>query len=214
MSEQKIYDQTLTTRSSGSSWDEAWVHEHSTGDTAQITSLAGKMCNRTYVYELLVADFGADNLTEQGLTDPSKLGNAGSTCQFYAAKGVIGGAGTIDLGDNGASISGDGRCANPCQYPNPTPKPYLYPNPIRFVVFGTNYDVATIRGTYEAKSAVSARNAFIFDSSLGSMAKVAPWLASARLLCLLRARLVASSAAFTLRGKSRPIGRPDTASGA
>ena len=58
---------------------------------------------------------------------------------------TLGGAGTIDLGDNGASISGDGR----------------------FVSFGSNYDLATIRGTHEAKSAVSVRNAFLFDSYLG-----------------------------------------------
>lgn len=33
----------------------------------------------------------------------------GTPCQYYAAQGVVSGAGTIDLGDNGASISGDGR---------------------------------------------------------------------------------------------------------
>ena len=82
MSEQKTYDQTLTTSSRGFRWDEAWVYQHSTGEALQVTSLAGKMCNRTYMYELLVADFGATNLIAQGLTEPSKLGNGGSTCQF------------------------------------------------------------------------------------------------------------------------------------
>lgn len=145
VSEQKVHDPTLTSSSSGAKWDEAWVYQHSTGEAEQITALAGKMCNRTHMHELMVADWGIDALNAEGLATPSNLGNGGSTCQYYAAKGVIEGAGTIDLGDNGASISGDGR----------------------FVAFGSNYDLATIRGTHEAKSAVSTRNAFLFDSSLG-----------------------------------------------
>ena len=103
------------------------------------------------MYELMVADWTADALANEGITGPSNLGNGGSyilieyrlrlqvtpyssidtlvytqdsnrstlyhvvliitgtPCQYYAAQGVVSGAGTIDLGDNGASISGDGR---------------------------------------------------------------------------------------------------------
>ena len=78
------------------------------------------------------------------LVSPPYIAPRGS-CQYYAAKGVTSGAGTISLGDNGADISGDGR----------------------FVVYAANYDLSTIRGTYEAKSTVSARNLFLFDSALG-----------------------------------------------
>ena len=83
VSEQKLHDPTLTSSSSGAKWDEAWVYQHSTGEAEQITSLAGKMCNRTYMHELMVADWGIDALNAEGLATPSKLGNGGSTCQYY-----------------------------------------------------------------------------------------------------------------------------------
>eukprot|EP00312_Isochrysidales_sp_CCMP1244_P035245 CAMPEP_0202769694 /NCGR_PEP_ID=MMETSP1388-20130828/37220_1 /ASSEMBLY_ACC=CAM_ASM_000864 /TAXON_ID=37098 /ORGANISM="Isochrysis sp, Strain CCMP1244" /LENGTH=724 /DNA_ID=CAMNT_0049438489 /DNA_START=88 /DNA_END=2259 /DNA_ORIENTATION=+ len=144
VSQKAATDPTLTSSSSGLKYDEAWIYQRGTGEPEQIANLAGQQCNRTYMYELMVKDHGLAAVAAE-FSSPSKLGNGGTPCQYYAAKGVTSGAGTISLGDNGASISGDGR----------------------FVVYGANYDLSTIRGTHEAKSTVSARNLFLFDATLG-----------------------------------------------
>tara|TARA_B110001452_G_scaffold182124_1_gene152962 strand:+ start:2437 stop:4458 length:2022 start_codon:yes stop_codon:yes gene_type:complete len=144
VSQNAVHDPLLTTSSSGSTFDEAWLFRQG-DDPVRIANLASQQCNRTFMYELIVADWGAEAVVAEGLSGGSSLGNGGTPCQYYASKGVTAGAGTISLGDNGASIDGNGR----------------------FVVYGANYDLSTIRGTHESKSTVSARNLFLFDASLG-----------------------------------------------
>jgi len=144
VSQKSVHDPTLTTSSRGITYDEGWIYQRGTGEPERIANLAGQQCNRTYMYELMVEDWGLAAVAEE-YSSPSRLGNGGTPCQYYAAKGVTSGAGTISLGDNGASISGDGR----------------------FVVYGANYDLSTIRGTHETRSTVSARNLFLFDAALG-----------------------------------------------
>jgi len=124
---------------------ETYLWRESDKNIHKVTNLKGNECNKTLMFETLVDLYGIEKLTEQTLATESKLGNAAKQCNAFAAAGELSQTGTIDVKDNPASISDDGR----------------------FVTFTTNYDSATLRGTLEKPTPVSQRHLFLFDSKLG-----------------------------------------------
>jgi len=130
---------------SSSGW-ETYLWRESDQMISKVSKLNGKECNRTLMFEKMVDMWGLANVTSEGLESEDDLGNAQSLCSGFAAMGeLVGGAGTIDVKDNPASISDDGR----------------------FLTFMTSFDSATMEGTYEDFSPVSVRNLFLYDALLG-----------------------------------------------
>jgi len=123
---------------------EEWLYRRSDGKITRITDFYGNECNKTLMFELMVEMWGAQNLSDVGLTENS-LGNGQTQCQFFASKGLIKSAGVIDVRDNPSRISDDGR----------------------FLTFMASFDASTIRGTYEEESVVTTRNLFLKDNVLG-----------------------------------------------
>ena len=79
VSEKTVHDPTLTTLSSGSKYSEPWIYSTSQAESVRIADLSGQQCNRTRMYELIVQDWGLENVIDL-IAEPSKLGNGGSTC--------------------------------------------------------------------------------------------------------------------------------------
>lgn len=140
------YQDGLPSASSPTAW-ETYLWRKSDKSIHKITNFNGKECNRTAMFERLVDIYGLQNLTAQNLADESKLGNAQTQCESFAVAGMLleSGAGAIDVKDNPAGVSDDGR----------------------FVTFMASFESATARGTLEPATPVSRRNTFLYDSKLG-----------------------------------------------
>jgi len=129
---------------------ETWLYRVFDSQLHRITNFRGFECNKTLMFEYMKELWGADNLANESITTPSRLGNAQTQCQFFASKGMLEGAGVIDVRDNPSRISDDGR----------------------FVTFMTSFNAANIRATKEENQVVTSRNLFLFDTHLGITWKI------------------------------------------
>jgi len=128
---------------------EAWLYRASDEQLHRVTNFAGSECNQTLMFDLLIEEWGLENLTFEGITLDSR-GNGQKQCEMFASKGKISGAGTIDVGDTFSRISDDGR----------------------FITYAAAFDAATIHATKEEPQVVSRRNIFLFDTHLGITWKI------------------------------------------
>lgn len=124
----------------GMKTSELYLYSSKIDETERLTSFNENYCNLTYVYEKMKDYWGADNLTEEGVTKA-----ANTQCNLAAILGWQTSGQLLGAGHGPARISDAGR----------------------FITYTAGFDHSNIRGTHEKPQVLTADNLFLHDTFLG-----------------------------------------------
>jgi len=126
-------------------WLARLVPGESRHDVAKVADFSGKLCDKAAVFKELQRRHGAQNLTDNGITESSITSSSCTMAALWDGFNMPGGAGLGGIVDRELRLSDDGR----------------------FLVYTSAISSADAFGTHEVRSPVLEYNAFLYDRILG-----------------------------------------------